>query len=338
MKKSSGIKSVLLVVGFIAIDLIAVEQVQAKVAPQKLWANAHKCAQQSKNACALSNFKSLLKLKKKSPYSQDELNLNIARVLYQDGKYDQAYETYLKVSKKSPLWFDALEERAWSLVQAGQINKAIGDVTTLQSPIFEANVSAESFYLSAYVYHNVCDFKSVFQLTDRFKKNQRNRIAHLESLSSGGAKVQLDSFWSKVLESGLTDQVVVEFKTQLPRQFEIHRKFRTIAQRVHAKKLKGVIDSSDINLGNQWLKKMARLELAEYSDVIQNLNLIDADVIQRLHLDNSINGKRDWNQENRVLTANELKFPYDKEDVWLDEIDNYDVKSLNCPVNREVRL
>lgn len=72
-------------------------------------------------------------------------------------------------------------------------------------------------------------------------------------------------------------------------------------------------------------------ELKHYSDVISKMHLIEADVIQRIYMDSSLKGKRsDIGQEFKASNY-DLQFPYDAEDVWIDEIDKLKVNAKNCP-------
>jgi hypothetical protein len=64
--------------------------------------------------------------------------------------------------------------------------------------------------------------------------------------------------------------------------------------------------------------------------MIRKLHIVEAEVIQRLHLDENIKGTR-AKRENPVPRGSEtLSFPVTKE-VWLDELDSYHAEVKDCP-------
>ncbi len=79
------------------------------------------------------------------------------------------------------------------------------------------------------------------------------------------------------------------------------------------------------------LNKKNKLELEHYSDVIQHLSLIEADSIQRMYLDQSLKGQRGKAGSDIKVGKYDLQFPYEENDVWVDEIDQLQVDAKNCP-------
>ena len=64
--------------------------------------------------------------------------------------------------------------------------------------------------------------------------------------------------------------------------------------------------------------------------MIRKLHIVEAEVIQRLHLDENLKGKR-AKRENPVPRSSDiLTFPVTKE-VWLDELDSYHAEVKDCP-------
>jgi hypothetical protein len=72
-------------------------------------------------------------------------------------------------------------------------------------------------------------------------------------------------------------------------------------------------------------------ELEHYSDVIQHLSLVEADSIQRMYLDKSLQGERGQAGPEQKVGQYDLQFPYEENDVWIDEIDQLQVNAKNCP-------
>lgn len=78
----------------------------------------------------------------------------------------------------------------------------------------------------------------------------------------------------------------------------------------------------------------AQHRLAETRETIQKLNLLEAEAIQRLYIDES--GKRLPGSPPKIVKeADQLSFPMDPEtdakEVWVDEVDDYRVSVKGCP-------
>jgi tetratricopeptide (TPR) repeat protein len=196
----------------------------------------------------------------------DQIQLLRGRLYFNSKKFDKALEAYLKVPKTSPLWLSSVEERAWARTHLNQVNEAIADSHILMSPIFSDIVSPEAYHFSAYASHQICDFNRVFKIIDKFKIQNRSKIANIESEYAKTKSQQL------------------------------------------------------------------KLELLHYSDVISQLNLIEADSIQRIYIDKDLAGKRTKIENKNHAGSYDLRFPFDEEDVWVDEIDQLKVEVKNCPV------
>ncbi len=72
-------------------------------------------------------------------------------------------------------------------------------------------------------------------------------------------------------------------------------------------------------------------QLQHYSEVIKKLHLIEADSIQRIYLDKQLAGQRLQAGNVERPGPDDLQFPFDEEDVWIDEIDQLQVDAKTCP-------
>lgn len=61
--------------------------------------------------------------------------LNMARVAYDLGHYEDSLSFYRRISTGSRLWSDATYERAWTALAAGHYGEALGAVVALRSPL-----------------------------------------------------------------------------------------------------------------------------------------------------------------------------------------------------------
>ena len=76
-------------------------------------------------------------------------------------------------------------------------------------------------------------------------------------------------------------------------------------------------------------------QLKQVQDSIQKLNVVEAEAIQRLYMDNDALKKMKGKPGKIARGKNELSFPVsdDNNEVWLDEVDNYHVRLNGCPSN-----
>lgn len=73
------------------------------------------------------------------------------------------------------------------------------------------------------------------------------------------------------------------------------------------------------------------VELKHFADVITQLHRIEADAIQRIYLDQKLKGERSSIGGVAQNDPYALQFPYDEDDVWIDEVDQLKVDAKNCP-------
>jgi tetratricopeptide (TPR) repeat protein len=77
--------------------------------------------------------------------------------------------------------------------------------------------------------------------------------------------------------------------------------------------------------------QVAKARLQEVSETIQKLNLVEAEAIQRLYIDE--NGKRHGGAVPQIARgSHDLSFPETEgEEVWLDEVESWRVRVKGCP-------
>jgi hypothetical protein len=78
------------------------------------------------------------------------------------------------------------------------------------------------------------------------------------------------------------------------------------------------------------LRKLAQIDTEEYRVTINKLQIVEAEVIERLYVDERLKGKR---KDVSVAKddANTLSFPYSDKEVWMDELDHYHSTVKDCP-------
>ena len=76
---------------------------------------------------------------------RDLAYLNLGRVAYQQGLFEEAISYYRKVSVHSRLWPQATYERAWAALAAGHLEEALGSVLALRSPVVRPQVFRDAW-------------------------------------------------------------------------------------------------------------------------------------------------------------------------------------------------
>ncbi|MCB0421990.1 MAG: hypothetical protein KDD61_13415 [Bdellovibrionales bacterium] len=307
---------------------------QITASPSRLWNYAHWSSEHSRYEWSNRLFIMVLN-HKNSTYDKHEIYLNIARNYFQMKMFKSALMYYNKVPKTSELWLMAVEERAWSKVRLGQYDQALADTATLLSPVFSHISSPETHYLYGYINLAVCNYKNVFKNTELFKKRHVARISALEKFQSRQARGWVQGLTQKIAEKGVQEGLDRDSLALFPRFFYKYKKIRDLLRKVESSKKASL---AEILQMETLLAAYARYDLNEYRIVIKKLQLIEADVIQRIHIDETLLGQRRWNSQEKQVDPYALKFPFDEEDVWVDELDNYDVRAKSCPKIMEAKL
>jgi tetratricopeptide (TPR) repeat protein len=319
---------------------------------KSLWAFATKAPQTGDTAGALRALNSLSTLHQ-SLIGADQLELATGRVLYQQGKLDEAITHYNKVPKNSDLWLETLEERAWAYLKKGDHDHAMGDITTALAPVFSSVTGPESYFLSELSDLQVCDYPKILRTSRSFKERSRDRLKALEELASSGTNKAVNQAMSDIETKGLSVVAVGSNVKFMPRNFLRDGEFsRAIKYRRElmneAKVSKDVLskiggdgemeallneNNADIAQAKATafarLRKLAAGDVQEFRMIINKLHIIEAEVIERLYVDESLQGKR----RDLVKTEdpkNTISFPY-SEEVWMDELDHYKTVVKDCP-------
>lgn len=316
--------------------------------PWYQWQLALAAAHQGQNDLANNQISRLLDAKQ-SVVDSDALYMTRARVAFQQKEFEEAIDWYKKVSKSSDLWLSAKEELAWTYLRAHLPNKTVSELHTVLSPIFASISGPESDFLSAFASLMICDYNNIFKVTKGFKSRHTRKVGSLESLVKNPSSEAFMKFLKTVDTKPIKLASFSPILKDLPRGFQRdaflveHMKYRqAMLDEVRVlRNLNGALFSrlADVSLkraGNaknksyDRLKALALNELKEFKVMIQKLHIIEAEVIQRLHLDQNKLGRRDT-LKNPVPNSHEIiSFPVTQE-VWLDEVDNYHAEIRDCP-------
>ncbi|MEO0336468.1 MAG: hypothetical protein AAF202_08740, partial [Pseudomonadota bacterium] len=292
---------------------------------------------QDKEQLAYNQFVRLLE-SERANIDRADLFMALARLSYQQGEYDAAIDWYKQVPKSSPLWLESKEERAWAHVRLDQPNKAVAQLETATSPVFTPLSGPESDFLDSFVSLMICDYSRIFKITGNFLRKHKVRIKGLEALAKKRNTPLHKAFVSTVDSKSLRQGSFSKLVRSLPRDFILdeflmrHMEYRKAMSREGKRlaklnqgnvqmstfsadapedSLEAIYRQSLIKAGqatkelSERMAALANFELDEYKLMIRKLHIVEAEVIQRLHLDENINGKR-AKRENPVPSSSDV--------------------------------
>ncbi len=207
----------------------------------------------------------LNELDTKKQIAADLLHLTRARIYFQTEKLDAALEEYNQIPERSAFWLTSIDEKAQALGRKGRYADVIATLQTAMAPMFADRVSPEIYFTAALTNLKICDYATVFKVTEKFKTQMKPRI----------------------------DTLQTEVASNKP-NLQLH----------------------------------GRNGLKEIDGVINKLQVIEAEVIERI----SLTKKNDNRLEQGQIASGSdvMKFKVNDE-VWLDELGKYQAQVKECP-------
>lgn len=284
----------------------------------------------------------------------DQIAMAKARINYQNNKLDAAIQGYDSISKSSDYWLESIEEKAWAHLRQGHGHDAIADLQTLMTPSLAPQVGPETYFLASFSNLKICDYKSILKLHNEFKTRYKDRITALQTLAKTGDSAAAAGALEK-MKSGPISWVSVGRDVQwLPRFFhrdeilkagvaelvESGKEQSTIAQYLSTStnpSLKSNLDKlmvtakKNVQVSLQKtharMKHLAEDETKEMSTMIRKLHIVEAELIQRMYVNNRLATNELEGKQNK---DDDLIFPHGTE-IWLDELTHYQTRGKGCP-------
>lgn len=324
----------------------------------KSWGDSFQQSLVSGNQKALESslqFSNLIGKVSKRQATTARKNLQRARELYAEGKYESAIQTYNKVPKGTDEWLEAVEEKGWAYLRLGKTDQALAQTKTLTSPTFRSIVGSEPFFLQSLTQMKVCDYISVLETHKLFKESQRERMEALQNMADSGLSAELktltetvDRFPMKLSDLGENSKKLPRLfhrdrqaqnallkirlaETAIPllrQQVEVSSAFRSLNSRRLAQ-LQKISTEARQDLSRR-AKILAARETEENFELLQKINLIEIETIQRLHIDQSLDPSLYSKGEFKKADRDQLVFADDGH-PWIDELDKFQVRLNACP-------
>lgn len=108
--------------------------------------------------------------------------LSLARIYYSTKHFESAMEAWSKVPQSSEYYLDALFEESWAFFQVDELDRALGNIHTINSPYFADAFYPESIVLKAVIYFGMCMFEDAQHTVDEFRKEYEPLQADLQKM------------------------------------------------------------------------------------------------------------------------------------------------------------
>lgn len=262
---------------------------------------------------------------KKSP--SDRQTLKDARIAFEKKDFTKALALYESIPPSSDYWIEALEEKAWTHVHLKEHDQALGNLKTLFAPPIKSEIGAEPYLLSALVQLRLCNYNELFKGMKRFKEDIRPRYEAMQALAKTGESEASVKMIGRSIEAGAMSRATAGSDLpNLPRLF-----FRdTKVQSAFASMLKPGASDRFANIVTTRMKALAQRDVKETETILRKLHLVEVEAVSRIYSEQNL---ADGKKTSAPITrnANTLVFPDDDKDVWLDELDSYQVNAKGCP-------
>lgn len=245
----------------------------------------------------------------------DQQTLSRARQLFEMKRFAEALVEYEKIPNSSDRYLVALEERAWTHIHLDQFDKALAHARTLTATPLSGLTTSEPFLLRALVQLKICDYVGVFQTLKDFRAQKKAQIVAIQEIAQQGR----NSVSQRTLEKW--SQNTSDWKSLGPSLAQMPQLFYLDKPLINAAKEKNMAKME------KRLKELAVAENNENFRILQKLNLIEVEGVQRVHVASHFEGKQG---ERLEKSKDDLVFKDSKDDVWLDELDSYQATINRC--------
>lgn len=283
------------------------------------FTQALRLGQQNQPKPALMLVDRLLKAKD-TGIDQDRLLMTKARLHFQAGDMKKALEVYQQIPSGSDYWLESLEEKAWAQLRMGNHGQALASLKTLKAPLFQPLVGPEPYFQAGLIHLRICDYPAIFEATKEFKEKFRPRLVAIQELAKNGTSAAAQAAVAKLASAPLEFKTIAAEANLLPRLF--HRDVQLAAHVAGMKKGAG----TSAVMGR--MRQLAERDMKEISDILQKFQLLEAEVIQRIHMAERPNPK---NKKTDIKKSSDVLVFKDTGEFWMDELDRFHVNVSGCP-------
>ena len=130
---------------------------------------------------AFEAFKRLADEKTLPPKYQNLARLQVARIFFEKGLYQDAEKNYRHVGELGLREFGRiLLERAWTAYYLKDYSRSLGLLAALKNPLFNSSISPERYVLEMVVLRDLCFFDLVEKIGREFQKRFKKSLATIQ--------------------------------------------------------------------------------------------------------------------------------------------------------------
>ncbi len=96
--------------------------------------------------------------------------MGMARIAYQQKKFDLSIDLYRQVPRDTEIWHDSLFESSWAHMRAAHFRSVLSNLHSLHSPYYEDFYLPESILLRGIVYLYICQYDEMEKTLGLFEK------------------------------------------------------------------------------------------------------------------------------------------------------------------------
>ena len=292
--------------------------------------------------------------KTKNKYRKDKINITIARLLSDIGESQAGLHYYQKVKNLSYFWFLAQEEMAWSYLSTANNSQAYSTAQALNYPVFLNQISPSMFFTIALSQIKNCDDKGAIQSLKDFKKLFLEKYSNLKKtarqknyknlIQSLLAFYSDNIFYYQMNKTDLLYGLRKDSRLKNDLLMYNYMKEKREGRKTNFPQLLAEEGKIIKNLETQIHKRirfLLQIELKNIEKALKNFHFIEAEALYREYGSQAffkLLYKDPWYKDVSLYKSESfLYFPFNRDEIWLDELSDYTAsKNKNCPKGIEV--
>lgn len=250
--------------------------------------------------------------------ASDKQLMNEARKNFAQGEMKKAIQLYSQIPAGSDFWLESIEERAWSWTRLNEYENALADLQSITSPVWSTQIGPESYMLSSFVSLKMCDYKEVLNKINLFKKRMLFRVDSLEKIQQQPLTKDFMKLIPEITQAKLT-------LVQLGNKAEIYPRYFFRDQ-----KLIQSLKNQKLGSAEARLKEMAKADLAEIQQNLKKMKIIEVEMMQAVLMNEKLEKDTGDLKFSSVDRKQKMIFPVTDDEVWLDEVGQFQVRAEKC--------
>ena len=290
----------------------------------------------------------------KDSYRKDKINLTVARLLADIEENKHALTYYQKIKRLSYFWFLAQEEIILLNLNNGDNSQAYSKAMAFNYPSFLKELSPSMFFALSLAQLKNCDNRGATQSLIAFKKaffkpykeliKNRNEKQYKDLILDLLGFYQSKSLYYNIGKTHLFYHLRKDSRLKNDLLFYNYIKEKRKSRKVKFNKLLLKEDKMILDLKNKIYSRIQFLlkqEIASIERVLKNFHLLEAEILYREYSNQAsldFSHTNFWYKDISFYRPSHfIYFPFNREEIWLDELTDYKTSQNNkCPKGTEV--